>query len=205
MSRNGSGLYTPPGASFPAVATTLIESAKFNNIINDISTALSASIASDGQTTITANLPMANFKFTGLGTATATGQALTYNQVQDTMVCTTRFGYTTGAGGAVTQTTSKGTSVTLNKPTGHIITHSASIAANSGASFTFNNSFITSSNDYVMVHCTGDSATSTPGAYNIETYDHTSGACKIVIKNLTAGALAEVLTLRFFVIASTNS
>ena len=40
MPRNGSGSYSPPAASFPAVASTLIESAKFNAVINDIATAL---------------------------------------------------------------------------------------------------------------------------------------------------------------------
>lgn len=66
MSRNGSGVYSPSGASFPAVSGTLIESAKFNSTINDIATALTESIARDGQTTLTANIPMGGFKLTGL-------------------------------------------------------------------------------------------------------------------------------------------
>jgi len=83
MSRNGSGVYSPPGSSFPAVANTLIEASKFNNTINDIGTALTESIARDGQTTITANIPMATFKFTGLGAGSAATDSARLGQVQD--------------------------------------------------------------------------------------------------------------------------
>jgi len=80
MARNGSGTFTPPGSSFPAVASTLIESAKFNNVINDISSAVTASIANDGQTPILANLPMNGFKHTGVAAASASGQYVEYAQ-----------------------------------------------------------------------------------------------------------------------------
>jgi len=78
MARNGSGAYIPPAASFPAVAATLIESTKFNNVINDIGTALTASIANDGQTTILNNLPMAGHKLTGLSAGTAAGDSVRF-------------------------------------------------------------------------------------------------------------------------------
>jgi len=83
MSRNGSGVYSPPGSSFPAVANTLIEASKFNNTINDIGTALTESIARDGQTTITGNIPMSTFKFTGLGAGSAATDSARVGQVQD--------------------------------------------------------------------------------------------------------------------------
>jgi len=81
MSRNGSGVYTPPVTDFPAVASTLIESTKFNNTINDIATAITGSIAADGQTTITANLPMASHKLTGLSAGVVAGDSVRYEQV----------------------------------------------------------------------------------------------------------------------------
>lgn len=71
MPFNGAGLYTPPGADFPAVPNTLIESSHFNNIINDLATALSLCITKDGQQTVLANIPMNSFVFTGLGTGLA--------------------------------------------------------------------------------------------------------------------------------------
>src|SRR3990172_3102642 len=83
MAFNGSGSYSAPGADFPAVASTLIESTKFNNVINDIATALSTTICKDGQTTITANIPLAGFKLTGVGAATARTDAATLASIQD--------------------------------------------------------------------------------------------------------------------------
>lgn len=68
MPFNGAGAYSPPGTDFPAVASTLIESTKFNNVINDIATALSSCIAKDGQTTVTANIPFGGFKLQEIGT-----------------------------------------------------------------------------------------------------------------------------------------
>ena len=76
MSRNGSGVYTPSATGYPAVASTTIESAKFNAVIADIATALTLSIAANGETTITANIPLAGYKITGLGNASADTDAL---------------------------------------------------------------------------------------------------------------------------------
>lgn len=83
MARNGSGVYSPPGASFPAVASTLIESAKFNDVVNDIATALTGSLAADGQTPVTANIPLAGYKLTGVGAATARTDAASLANTQD--------------------------------------------------------------------------------------------------------------------------
>ena len=135
------------------------------------------------------------------------GGAMTFNGsiTAPGLLTTNTFGFATGSGGTVTQSTSKGTAVTLNKPTGLITTHNASISGNSAASFTFNNTYITSANDYVIVNTTGDTATSTGSAYQVLSYNHAAGSCTIYIRNLTAGALAEVLSLRFFVINSVNA
>jgi len=78
--RNGSGVQSSPGSSFPAVANTLIESTKFNNVITDINNALTQSVSNDGQTPILANLPMGGFKHTGAAAASANGEYLEYSQ-----------------------------------------------------------------------------------------------------------------------------
>ena len=67
MSLNGSGLYLVNSAGQPVVAATTITSAAFNAFTADIATALSTAIFRDGQQTITANIPMAGFVFTGIG------------------------------------------------------------------------------------------------------------------------------------------
>lgn len=81
MSRDGSGTHSLPEAPF--TPRTVIESAKVNSNFSDISAALTASIAKDGQTTPTANLPMGTFKLTGMGVGSARTDSITLGQAQD--------------------------------------------------------------------------------------------------------------------------
>lgn len=82
MARNGSGTYAlPPGN--PVTTGTTISSTTHNNTLADIATALSDSLAKDGQTTPTANLPMGGYAHTGVGDATARTQYAKVSQVQD--------------------------------------------------------------------------------------------------------------------------
>ena len=78
MARNGAGTYNLP-AGQPVVTGTVISSTTFNTLTSDIATALTASIANDGQTVPVANLPMGGFKLTGLGDATVANDAIRYN------------------------------------------------------------------------------------------------------------------------------
>ncbi len=71
MARDGNGNYSNPYPDF--VSGTVINSTQVDDNNAAIATALTQSIAVDGQTTITANLPMSNFKHTGV----AAGVALT--------------------------------------------------------------------------------------------------------------------------------
>ena len=57
-----------------------------NNNLSDIASALTASIAKDGQTTPTANLPMGSNKHTGVANASARDQYLAAGQAQDDAV-----------------------------------------------------------------------------------------------------------------------
>lgn len=67
MARDGSGTFTRDGVAPSAGAT--ISSTQYNADITGIASALTASIAKDGQTTPTANLPMGGFKHTGVAVA----------------------------------------------------------------------------------------------------------------------------------------
>jgi len=103
MSRNGSGVYSPPGSSFPAVFDTTVDETKYNNVINDIASALTDSIAKDGQTTITANIPMSNHKFTGMLVGSVSSDSCTLGQAaQATILCW--CGTATGTANALTLT-----------------------------------------------------------------------------------------------------
>lgn len=63
-------------------------------------TGLSTCITKDGQTTITANIPFANFKITGLGTPTADADASTKKYVDQHVVSTKTGAYTVVAADA---------------------------------------------------------------------------------------------------------
>ena len=77
--------------------------------------------------------PTTMFLLDGSGNQTTTGFLKSKH-------ATGGIGYTTGAGGAVTQTTSRATGVTINKVTGSITTDATSLAAGDSASFTVSNS-----------------------------------------------------------------
>jgi len=79
VARNGAGTYNLP-AGQPVVTGTVISSTTFNTLTSDIATALTASIANDGQTVPIANIPMGGFKLTGLGAATVNGDAVRYQE-----------------------------------------------------------------------------------------------------------------------------
>lgn len=80
MARNGSGTYSLYTPGNPVVTGTTVSSSTTNNTLNDIASALSQSIAADGQTPITADIPMNSHKMTGLAAGTTAGDALSYGQ-----------------------------------------------------------------------------------------------------------------------------
>ena len=79
MSRNGSGTYSLPAGN-PVVSQTVISSTWANNTMNDIASALTGSVASDGQTPMTGPLNMNSNKVTNLANATVNGDAINYSQ-----------------------------------------------------------------------------------------------------------------------------
>jgi hypothetical protein len=82
LARNGSGTYQRVmDWTNDRDAGVLISASRMDQEADDIATALSESIARDGQTTITANIPFANNKITGLGSGTASTDSANYGQV----------------------------------------------------------------------------------------------------------------------------
>jgi len=112
-----------------------------------------------------------------------------------------KIGYDTGAGGSVTQGAgAKTNSVTLNRPTGIIVTDNAALASATAVTFNLSNSVIEATDIVVVSHISGG----TLGAYNFAVAP-AAGNANIVIRNITAGSLSEALTLRFIVIKSVNA
>lgn len=106
------------------------------------------------------------------------------------------IGYGTGAGGTVTQATSKSTAVTLNKPTGAITMHNASLAAGASVGFTLNNTIIDSFHSVGIEQVTSH----TPAAYNVWVDSKGVGAAFIVVKNISGAPLSEPIVLSFSII-----
>jgi len=80
MSRNGSGTYTLPAGN-PVVTGTTIASTWANTTLTDLATAMTGSLASDGQTTATGNLKMGTNRITGLADGIASTDAATVSQL----------------------------------------------------------------------------------------------------------------------------
>lgn len=80
MSRNGSGTYTLPAGN-PVVTGTTISSTWANTTLTNIASALTDSLAADGQTTATGNLKMGNNRITGMADGIASTDAATVGQV----------------------------------------------------------------------------------------------------------------------------
>lgn len=84
MSLNGSGVYTANTSGQPVQNGDTVDPDVFNALITDIATALSTAVFKDGQQTITANLPMANYILTGLGSGLANrGYSARIGDIQD--------------------------------------------------------------------------------------------------------------------------
>ena len=79
MSRNGSGVYTLPAGN-PVVSQTIISSTWANNTMNDLASAMTDSVAADGQTPMTGPLNMNSNKVTNLATGTNSNDGINYAQ-----------------------------------------------------------------------------------------------------------------------------
>jgi len=112
-----------------------------------------------------------------------------------------KIGYNTGAGGSITQGAgSKANSVTLNRPTGIIVTDNAALNTATAVTFNLSNSVIEATDIVVVSHISGG----TLGSYNFAVAP-AAGNANITIRNITAGNLSEALTLRFIVLKSVNA
>lgn len=106
------------------------------------------------------------------------------------------LGYGTGAGGTVTQTTSKSTAVTLNKPCGKITMNNAALAAGATVTFLFNNSLATQNDNLTVTIDGGTVAGAT--AYNVWATTAGGGGIYVVcLKNISAGSLSEAVAINF--------
>lgn len=110
---------------------------------------------------------------------------------------TAGVGYATGAGGTVTQLSSKSTGVTLNKVCGTITTHNASLNNATTVAFTVTNSTVAATDTVILsIKQTG----ATASAYSFWVDEVATGSFVINIRNFSGGALGEAIALNFVVI-----
>ena len=112
------------------------------------------------------------------------------------LTATGNIGFEAGAGGTVTQATSKSTGVTLNKSCGAITLNNAALAAATSVGFTLSNSAIAATDVIVANIKSGATADS----YTLTVDAVAAGSCRISVRNVSAGSLGEALVLNFAVL-----
>jgi len=104
------------------------------------------------------------------------------------------MGYGTGAGGTVTQATSKATAVTLNKPSGAVTMHNAALAAGASVLFDIYNTFFSGYDAAVLT------GTSWSGFYRVETANSSTGSIGIRVTNTDSVSRSDPLVINFAII-----
>jgi len=125
-----------------------------------------------------------------------------------TVLATQGTGYATGAGGTVTQLTSRTTGVTLNQACGEITLFAGSLAGHEADEFTLTNSEIAAT-DVVIVNIKSGADAATRKYYTIGVTSVSAGSCTISIGNNDNGSLpatgTDTLVLSFAVIKGVTS
>jgi|TARA_A100001515_G_scaffold48911_1_gene38688 hypothetical protein len=125
------------------------------------------------------------------------GSPLTHTEVDTnfTDLRDNKAGYVTGDGGAVTQSTSKSTGVTLSKKCGQITLNGAALAADTTVSFTLTNTTVAATDIIVLNHVSGGTA----GSYLLNA-QAAAGSASINVRNITSGSLSEAIVIGFAVV-----
>ena len=103
------------------------------------------------------------------------------------------LGYGAGAGGTVTQLTSKSTAVTLNKPSGRIEMHNAALATGAEVSFSLNNNLLEVGETLVLT-------TTGYTGYLLECRYIIGGSANIFVTNKHTFSQSQAVTIQFNVI-----
>lgn len=134
------------------------------------------------------------------GSVHGTNDGLTKHYFTD-ILANDDLGFTSGrgAGGTVTQATSKATAITLNRRTGNITTAADALGAGAPVNFRLNNSMI--GDDSVVIL----NMRLPTGKYRAEIIGSASGYADIRLTNLTGGSLSEAVTMGFAVITGSRT
>ena len=114
---------------------------------------------------------------------------------------TTGLGFYTGAGGLVTQASTKATAFTLNTMCGQITTAADGLAHSTTVSATWTNSKIAATDVVIINHKSGG----TIGAYVFNVSCGAGTATLYITNNQTSGTLSDAIVLSFVVIKGVTS
>lgn len=224
---NGSAFFTAKSLISPQPYATIASAAT-----TDLSTVGSQNVTVTGTTTITAlgTAPAGTFRrlrFSGILTltynatslilpganniTTAAGDIIGFlSEGSGNWRCVEiqsadgKIGYKAGAGGSVTQATSKTTGVTINKPTGKIIMNGAALASADAVRFTVTNSFCAAS-DIVLIQISGGLTPSTEINAYLYWAQAANGSFDISVYNRTASSRSEPIEFTFIIIKGAYS
>ena len=139
---------------------------------------------------------------------TAIGSSSVSTVKGSTVLATQGAGYAAGAGGTVTQITSRTTGVTLNQACGEITLVAGSLAGHEADEFTLTNSEIAAT-DVVIVNIKSGAAAATRKYYTAAVTSVSAGSCTISIGNNDNGTIpatgTDTLVLSFAVIKGVTS
>ena len=204
----GLGTMATQAASAVAITGGTISGVTFSGTISGMTlvsatTVTGVTTVNGGNIRLTGNLIEGTVTDTDITVqANGTGSVLVPRLKAVNLKATTELGYATGAGGAVTQITSKSTGVTLNKLSGQITTHNESMAGASIKSFVVTNSLVAVGDVPVVCLASGG----TLGEYAVAVDAVAAGSFTVrIYHDGPGGALAEVLVLNFVVIKGVSA
>lgn len=213
VTANSNTTYLGFGLSNVSSGTAAVTQAYISNASNGLSLAMTGT-AYSGSFLTGAPAGTAAYVYTVFGQPLVLGTNSTAAIILDSSQGTTfagkavstgqgGIGYAIGAGGSVTQITSKSTGVPLNKITGDIVMQGAALAGGAFVSFVVTNSTVSGSDvPHVCVASGG-----TANAYHAfcSAVAPGGGAFTITVQNITAGSLSETPLLKFMVLKGANS
>jgi hypothetical protein len=188
-----------PGYTFTGT-TDPITYTKLNLLAQPTVAAIAAgevttSMLADGAVTL-AKIVAAGANNTFLARSTASG-----GNYEALVTTTTGLGFYTGAGGLVTQPSTKATAFTLNTMCGQITTASDGLAHSTTVSATWTNSKIAATDVVIINHKSGG----TIGAYVFNVSCDAGTATLYITNNQTSGTLSDTIVLSFVVIKGVTS
>lgn len=202
LDADGNLLLTPNGTGSVVISKVDI----LAGVITSLTTPLG--VASGGTGGATAAAARTALGLDTMSTQASTAVAITGGTVAGltsmsaaSVRATDSLGFGAGAGGAVTQATSKATGVTLNSLCGQITMNNAALAASTSVGFTVTNSEVLAGDAIIMSIKSGATASS----YFVQADAVADGSFRVHLRNVSAGSLGEALVLNYAIIRATSA